>query len=148
MSDNFFITGLPRSRTAWFSAFMTASGFPCGHELINNCETIEEYKEKVKDLSDSNTAFAFISNPYPERKTLVIHRDDAPHKEFLVNLDVINGLHVNFNDIHKRIDEIFNYLTNSDLNIEIYNKFKMLNITTMEEMNNEAATRLYNATDK
>ena len=49
MSDNFFITGLPRSRTAWFSAFMTASGFPCGHELINNCETVEDYKEKVKD---------------------------------------------------------------------------------------------------
>ena len=50
MSDNFFITGLPRSRTAWFSAFMTASGFPCGHELINNCETIEEYKEKIRLL--------------------------------------------------------------------------------------------------
>tara|TARA_R110000850_G_scaffold100316_4_gene207513 strand:+ start:1157 stop:1603 length:447 start_codon:yes stop_codon:yes gene_type:complete len=148
MSDKFFITGLPRSRTAWFSAFMTASGFPCEHELINNCETIEEYKEKVKDLSDSNTAFAFVGNPYPERKTLVIHRDDAPHKEFLINLDGISGLHVNFNDIHNRIEEIFFYLTSSPLNTKVYNKFKMLNITTMEEMNNEAAMRLYDATNK
>lgn len=148
MGDKFFITGLPRSRTAWFSAFMTASGFPCEHELINNCETIEDYKEKVKDLSDSNTAFAFVGNPYPERKVLVIHRDDAPNKGFLVNLDNIKGLHVNFTDIHKRIGEIFFYLTGCELNIEIYNKFKMLNITTMEEMNNEAAIRLYNATNK
>ncbi len=148
MSNVFFITGLPRSRTAWFSAFMTASGFPCGHELINNCETINDYKKKIEHLSDSNTAFAFIGNPFPERKTLVIHREDAPHKEFIHNLDQIKGLHIDYNDIDSRIGEVFFYLTNTKINIDIYNIFKLLNITTMEVMNDETSIRLYNEANK
>lgn len=148
MSGCFFITGLPRSRTAWFSAFMTASGFPCGHELINNCESMAEYKEKVAFLSDSNTAFAFVDSPYPERKTLVIHRDDAPDKVFIANLDKVSGLHINFRDIDDRIREIFTYLTGDELNADVYNKFKLLNITTTEVMNVDATIRLFNEANK
>jgi len=60
MNNKFFITGLPRSRTAWFSAFMTASGYPCLHEGLNGCKSIAEYKQKIKHKSDSNTGFIFV----------------------------------------------------------------------------------------
>ena len=32
--SNFFITGLPRSRTAWFSTFFTGNNSFCYHEII------------------------------------------------------------------------------------------------------------------
>lgn len=151
--SNFFITGLPRSRTAWFSAFMTASGYPCMHEGINHCETLDEYKNKVAYASDSNTGFFIVPNPYPDRPLLIIHRKGRMNGvEGMTQGDLrlrgMNGLHVEFKDIDDRIEEIFNYLTGDDINVDIFNMFKHFNITTMEEMNLEAAKRLVSETYK
>jgi len=146
MNNKFFITGLPRSRTAWFSAFMTASGYPCLHEGLNGCKTIAEYKKKIKHSSDSNTGFIFVDAPI-DRPTLVIHREDRHNGLFdNVDLNKIKGLHVEFSDIHNRIEEIFTYLTGDQIDWIIYNAFKDLNITTMLEMDIEAAKVLLNET--
>jgi len=144
----FFITGLPRSRTAWFSAFMTASGYPCLHEGMNNCTTNKEYKEKIKDISDSNTGLVFIDNPYPERPLLVIHRkgrfsDTAELEGALSGMD---GMHVNFYELDSIMGEVFKYLTGKDINMDIYNTFRDLNITTKAVMNKDAAMELINET--
>jgi len=143
----FFITGLPRSRTAWFSAFMTASGYPCLHEGINNCKTFEEYTNKVAYTNDSNTGFFIVPNPYPERPLLIIHRKGRMDGvEGMSNaglkLKAMNGLHVEFEDIDDRIVEIFNYLTGDDINMDLFNLFKHFNITTTEDMNIELAKGL------
>ncbi len=147
----FFITGLPRSRTAWFSAFMTASGFPCLHEGMNECLTNKEYKDKVSNISDSNTGFAFIDNPYPDRPLLIIHRVDRLDgidgmEKAGSRLNNMNGLHVNFEDIDKRISEIFTHLTGDKIDFDIYNIFKDFNVTTMKSMNQHAASILLNET--
>lgn len=144
MNDKFFITGLPRSRTAWFSAFMTASGYMCLHEGLNGCKSIAEYKEKIKHKSDSNTGFIFIDAPI-DRPILVIHREDR-HDGLFDNVDLnkIKGLHVEFSDIHDRIEEIFTYLTGDKIDWVIYNIFKDLNITTMINMDAESAKALLN----
>lgn len=148
MNNKFFITGLPRSRTAWFSAFMTASGYPCLHEGLNGCKSITEYKEKIKNKSDSNTGFIFIDVPV-DRPTLVIHRENRHNRLFdNVDLNKIKGLHVEFLDIHKRIEEIFTYLTGDRIDWVIYNTFKSLNITTMLEMDIESAKVLLNEASK
>lgn len=136
----FFITGLPRSRTAWFSAFMTASGYPCLHEGINGCKSIKEYKDKIKDISDSNTAFGFVDIPFSGRPILVIHRG----KETSNRLDEIKGLHVDFDDINERISEIFTYLTGNDIDMKLFNLFKDLNIQTMATMDIDSAKVLLN----
>lgn len=148
----FFITGLPRSRTAWFAAFMTASGFPCMHEGMNGCKTIKEYKLKIKNKSDSNTGLFIVKNPYPKRRMLIIHRKNrmnnvAGMENGEQQLLKLNGLHVNFNDINKRIDEIFYYLTLTKINKDIYNLFKHLNIQTTEQMDVLSASELSNATN-
>lgn len=144
MNDKFFITGLPRSRTAWFSAFMTASGYMCLHEGFNGCRSIEEYKKKIKHVSDSNTGIILVGAPI-DRPILVIHREDR-HDGLFDNVDLnkIKGLHVEFSDIHDRIEEIFTYLTGDKIDWVIYNIFKDLNITTMINMDAESAKALLN----
>ena len=145
----FFITGLPRSRTAWFSAFMTASGYPCLHEGVDGCHSIDEYLIKVDGVSDSNTGFAFIGNPLPDRPILIIHREGR-HKDnaFLHDacdkLNSLAGLHVDFDDIDKRMEEIFKHLTGNDLNANIYDLFRHLNITTTKAMCMESVEDLIN----
>lgn len=147
----FFITGLPRSRTAWFSAFMTASGFPCMHEAINGCKTLSEYKEKVKGVSDSNTAFGFFDIEL-DRPTLIINRYDRHNKKEFnkakERLSKINGFHVDFCDIDKRITEIFTYLTGCEINLDVYAVFKDLNITTMKEIDIDSTKALLNEASK
>jgi len=144
MNNKFFITGLPRSRTAWFSAFMTASGYMCLHEGLNGCRSIEEYKKKIKHVSDSNTGIILVGAPI-DRPILVIHREDR-HDGLFDNVDLnkIKGLHVEFSDIHDRIEEIFTYLTGDKIDWVIYNIFKYLNITTMINMDAESAKALLN----
>jgi len=144
----FFITGLPRSRTAWFSAFMTASGFPCLHEGPNDCRTLKEYKNKVSNISDSNTGLCFL-NLTDERPLLIIHRKGYHIGMFDdVELRKLDGLHVNFDEIDERIEEIFTYLTGESINRSTYDLFKGLNITTMIEMNDDAAKELLNEANK
>ena len=127
---------------------MTASGYPCLHEGMNNCTTNKEYKEKVKDISDSNTGLVFVDNPYPERPLLVIHREgrfsDAAKLEGA--LRGMKGMHVNFYELDSIMSEVFKYLTGEDINMDIYNAFRDLNITTKAEMNETAAMELINAT--
>lgn len=143
----FIITGLPRSRTAWFSAFMTASGYTCIHEGLNNCESIAEYKEKVKSVSDANTGYAYTGQIIDDRPTLVVHKyhHETPN-EVTKKLKSLKGLHVLFDEIDERISEIFTHLTGDKINLDIYNIFKDLNITTMASMNQQAASILLNET--
>ena len=127
---------------------MTASGYPCLHEGMNNCTTNKEYKEKVKDISDSNTGLVFIDNPYPERPLLVIHREGrfSDAAELECALKGMGGMHVNFNELDSIMGEVFKYLTGKDMNMDIYNAFRDLNITTKAVMNEYAAMELINAT--
>lgn len=158
----FFITGLPRSRTAWLAAFMTASGYPCKHEAMNNCKSIEEYKKEIKYCSDSNTAIGSIKlhSIYPERNVLVIHKDinmesfvkygvdnyGALEKNLIEwadgvekNLRTIDGLHINLSEIDERMPDIFKFLTGDEINNDIFNLFKQLSVESKEEMNRELA---------
>lgn len=145
----FIITGLPRSRTAWFSAFMTASGYPCIHEGLNECLSVDEYKKKVKSVSDSNTGYAYVGQLIDDRPTLIIHRHHHKTDADVTNrLKSLKGLHVLFDEIDERIAEIFSYLTGEQLDMKIYNVFKDLNITTMVNMDLSAARVLLNETNK
>lgn len=149
----FFITGLPRSRTAWFSAFMTASGYPCIHDGMNGCKGIKEYSEKIKNVSDSNTGLVFISNPYPDRPMLIIHRkgrlDGVDGMNDAINaLHNIDGLHVDFDCLNEKMPDIFKHLTGQEIDDNIFAIFKELNITDMTEIDNDSAREFINETRK
>ncbi len=135
----FCITGLPRSRTKWFSEYFTACGYPCAHEGINGCASLDEYDNKMKNYdgnSDSGLAF------YPfDGKTVIIDRDYDQVLRSLypyfgdVNLillkqkiNELKGLRIKFEDINNRLKEIHEYCVGSTYNKEIAYRYKKMNI--------------------
>ncbi len=127
---NFLILGLPRSRTAWLANFCTHDGLFCHHEALNGCHTMREYANKFKDeVGDSNTGLIFFDfkKYLPNAKIIVIDKNiersvDFAEKEFDFDsfsafthakkmLDELDGLHVKFEEIDERLEEIWKYVT-------------------------------------
>jgi len=144
---NFCITGLPRSRTAWFAAYFSASGHKCAHEGLNGCATIEEYTEKMKGYEGNSDCCSYLASP--DIKTVIIERnvDDvrvslykifSGHELSVDNLLVeitdklskAEGLRVSFDDIDKRLEEIHRYCVGDTYNEETATMFKNLKIET------------------
>jgi len=75
-SSRFWITGLPRSRTAWFAVAMRAAGRACFHELTAETGSYAELKDRWTDgNSDSACGLQvarILSDVAP--RTLVIER--------------------------------------------------------------------------
>lgn len=134
--SNFFVLGLPRSRTAWLANFLTYDDLFCYHEGVNGCKTINEYKEKIKGKGDSNTGIMLFDfeNHFPDAKFIIIDSDIEPSINFGRNvfntdiehemsvcknrLDNINGLHINLADINNRLDEIWDYVSTKKFNAD------------------------------
>lgn len=80
----FFITGLPRTRTAWFANLFTYKDSFCFHEAFKTHDTIDEYAKSIDKLpykysGNSDCSIPFIINDlmsiYPKSKIVVIERD-------------------------------------------------------------------------
>ena len=72
---NFFVVGLPRSRTAWMANFLTYDDHYCYHEAINGCKSMDEYKEKLGNfIGDSSTSLMLmdIEKNFPDSKIVKI----------------------------------------------------------------------------
>jgi len=137
----FFVSGLPRSRTAWLSVFLD-----CHHEGMVGCDSLQEYKDKIKGSGDCLTTLSLIDVKleFPDSKVIVIDSDVskaaafaskhygidisyhlAKHKEILDNIDC---LHVNFNDIDKNLRKIWTYVRDEPYNDLRASRLKKLNI--------------------
>ena len=70
---NYFVTGLPRSRTAWFSEWLP----DCLHEGVEGCYTHREYIKKLGSKGDSNSSLMFfpIERYFPDAPVLIVERD-------------------------------------------------------------------------
>lgn len=145
----FFITGLPRSRTAWFAEFMTYNGVYCHHELLNNIKNKSDFECIMKsgDNVGNSDCGLFITNHedmFPEAKTVIIHRDLNDVRDSLKNKGInfpvnllrnieilnsaMNGLHVDFLDINKRLEEIYYYCTAKEVDAKRAKKYIDKNI--------------------
>jgi hypothetical protein len=78
---NFFVTGLPRSRTAWFARYLPN----CLHEGIEGCFTHREFINKLGGKGDSDSALIFfpLERYFPRSPVVIVERDFD---------DVINSL--------------------------------------------------------
>lgn len=80
MSD-FFITGLPRTRTAWMAQYMSWNGVLCLHEPTAGAATIEDAQAKFcgipRGASDSGLVWFTDAwrKAFPDAKWVVIRRD-------------------------------------------------------------------------
>ena len=104
----FFITGLPRSRTAWMAAFLTDGHVFCHHELLKDCISKQQFYDEMSKPSvgnsDSGLVFTDFQERFPESKTVIIERN---RKDVFDSLSDIYDIDVNaFNDLAERIDQI------------------------------------------
>jgi len=144
----FCITGLPRSRTAWFAAYFTACGVKCSHEAMRECDSIADYEELTKSI-DGNSDSSVVLYPTTE-KLVIIDRDKddvieslipifgEQHKDSIVQtidmmiarMKKLDGLRVKFNDINDRLEEIHHYCIDAKYNDFIGNLYKDMKINT------------------
>ena len=145
--SNFFILGLPRSRTAWLANFLTFDGNFCYHEGLDGCYTIEEYKDKLgKNKGDSNTGLMMIDfeNTFPNSKVIIIDSTVTNAVKFTKNvygtdikelmlkakerLDSMKGLHIRIEDINDSLKKIWEYVSTKPFNKERADMLVKLNI--------------------
>ena len=139
---NFFVTGLPRSRTAWFSKWLPN----CLHEGIEGCSTHQEFIEKLGNKGDSDSALMFfpIDKYFSKSPVVIIERDfdDVINSlsviglmndnvfEFMKvsqkRLDKMKGLRVPFDDLP--LHDIWEYLIGTEFDSHEADKMNSTNI--------------------
>lgn len=161
---NFFIIGLPRSRTAWLANFLTY-GQLCYHEGLNGCNSLKEYREKLgENNGDSSTGLMLLdmNKEFPDSPKVIIESDpqravewaqhsfgysDPSHVLLLQErMDYIEGLRVKYEDIDDRLEEIWGHLIGTSFDPERAEMLKQLNIqvSDVHNVDEEAAVRLWN----
>ena len=163
MPNNLFIAGLPRSRTAWLSVFMSQSDIYFYHEAINDCHSIKEYRDKIKGFGDSSTGLVYLGvDIIQDSKVVIINKTDDQLKncidwcdhtygmnsrDFILDendkLKKLKGLHVNQSDIDSRLKEIWCYLVDTPWD-DKYSMLTKLNIQVQSTSINEEAARSLN----
>jgi len=147
--SNFFVIGLPRSRTAWLANFLTYEDNFCYHEGIDGCSSLEEYKKKLgKNKGDSSTGLMLLdmNKEFPNTPKVIIESDVEKSIEFTKEkygvyipdyfymieekLKSIQGLRVKFEDIDKSLDKIWEYLIGTPYNKDRGTLLSTMNIQT------------------
>jgi len=161
---SYFIAGLPRSRTAWLSVFMSQSGIYCHHDGFNGCSSLGEYKDKVKGCGDSSTGLTVIdiNQEFPDSKVVVIDKNEEELKRCIewckatyggdaeTSLKAlydkhkeIKGLHIKQYEIDNSLQKIWEYLVDTPWN-DRYQELSNFNITSDPfNIDIEAARSLY-----
>lgn len=145
---------------------MNYDGINCIHDGINECYDMNEYKEKVEGKGDANTALALFKfeTHFPDAKIVVIDNDIDKSVSFgrkqghdiekimeieKERLDGIEGLHIPFDDIDDRLEDIWTYLTDKPFDHERAEMLKDFNIQvkSVEKMDFDAMEHFIEVTD-
>ena len=95
LENKFFITGLPRSRTAWLSTFFTGNNSFCYHEILRISDGLDDAIEKLlnrKEMyvgnSDSSLPLWMdkIDHVLQHSPIVIIERDANEVNNSLINL--------------------------------------------------------------
>ena len=146
----FFIAGMPRCRTKWFSEYLSAyDGITCHHEALNGPLSKQEFYDVMEQdgnigNSDSGLFITDFQQRWPSAPTVVLLRDPVEAAESVSRLlghmpslglleaqfkaaTQLQGLHVWFEDINDRIEEIHDYL-GIPFDAKLYEKYTIENI--------------------
>ena len=128
--SNFFVVGLPRSRTAWLANFLTYEDKFCFHEGINGCSTLKEYKNKLGNNkgdscieTDTKRAIEFSKEIYGKDLTQEMNVLNEQMK-------FIKGLRIRLENLDNSLEEIWTYLIGTSYNKERGDLLKNMNIQT------------------
>jgi hypothetical protein len=158
------IIGLPRSRTAWLSVFMSQSNTYFHHEGVNNCSSLDEYKEKLTNCGDSTTGFSFLLDCMEDKNVVIIKKNKKEledciawcnsvygldSRDYILEMDkllgTIKGLVVNQSDIDSNLKSIWCHLVEDEW-LDKYEQLTKMNIQIQStEINEGAAKELYDS---
>ena len=129
--SNFFVVGLPRSRTAWLSAFLSQSGRYCHHDGFNGCVDMDDYRKKLGSDGDSSTGLMLVdlNKEFPDSPVVIIEKNHVElercirwanrtygtdSKDSILGLkakmDRVDGLRIPQSFINERLEEIWSHL--------------------------------------
>ena len=97
VKKNFFITGLPRSRTAWLAAYFTEGNVFCYHDGLKYLNSKEDFYDLMHNAhrdyrlemignSDSGLIFTDFQTRFPGVPTVIIERPVADSWQSMVSL--------------------------------------------------------------
>jgi len=84
MKNNFFITGLPRSRTSWLANFFTYNNSFCYHEATRFCANIQDLNELMRsheagNIGDADPALLYLMDDlkkiFPHSRVVLVERE-------------------------------------------------------------------------
>lgn len=160
--SNFFILGLPRSRTAWITAYMHSKPVFCGHEVFSNKDyraddfwDINSYKYKGSVDTDPRFADRYLVDV--DAPLVLIERDvgaiynslmnkyDLAPKEVKATLEDMEesffytksfaNLVIKYKDLDERLPEICNLcIPEVGYDIVKHEMFRLLNIQSNQEI--------------
>jgi len=126
---DYLIAGLPRSRTACLSVFMSSGYSTCYHDVLGSTP-IEELKAMFSADTITGTADTCWMMTPPIERTVCIHRDIEQvlqsleqvfgelstdikdlHREYSDLLYTVEGLHIDYEDINDSLEQIWTYCT-------------------------------------
>lgn len=146
----FFVLALPRSRTAWLANFLTYGDLFCHHDGLEGVSSLEEYRDKVTGKGDSNTGLVMFNfkKHFPDAKVIIIdssidasvkfikeHYSVDSHNEMTFmkkKLDSFEGLHIAYEDINERLQDIWEYVSDEPFDKERAKMLLKLNIQINE----------------
>lgn len=135
---DYMIISYPRSRSTWLANFLTYQDSICLHDPLaqmNFKELEERFTGKRFGIAD--TSLLYLDAAYLNRidcKRLIIHRNLRDVRKSLgidiqyVDLNDVDGLHVDFEDINNRIEEIWEYCLGYTFDAERFKLLKDMNI--------------------
>jgi hypothetical protein len=97
--QRFFVTGLPRSRTAWCANFLSHGGAVCWHDGLANCASLDHFAAKLDAApicGDSDSGLVFfhkaLRERYPDAQWAVIWRDPEAVVASLLAMEPYPGI--------------------------------------------------------
>lgn len=81
----YFITGFPRTRTAWLANFLTYDDSFCFHEALKRCDGVDALPELFKStgrryVGNSDSALPFFAETvrklFPQAKWVIVDRNE------------------------------------------------------------------------
>ena len=143
----YFLTGLPRSRTAWFSEWLPT----CLHEGMNGCYSHNEYIKKLGSGGDSSSGLVYfpIERYFPHAPVVIVERDidevmessirigRAIDDTYIALTDIQNrlkglsGLRVDFHNLN--LEEIWNHLIGHGFDNQRAIRMSLMNIQKIDK---------------
>lgn len=148
----FMITGLPRSRTAWFAAYFSVAGIPCIHEPLAKADNFRHAVHILNQFDGySDSSGPEVYGPLAPNRRVIIRRDPARVIESLyeefdwpieftrdkvlamdARLNDMGGWHVPYDEINDKLEAIHTYCTDVPYDPLIGETYKNMKVSIID----------------